>query len=283
MDWETAKSMNNGNQFSVRFWGVRGAIPTPLPGNMGYGGNTTCLEIRTPDGVIIIDGGSGLRGLGGSLAQEYAGQNLSLNILMTHFHWDHIQGIPFFAPLYLAQNEVTFWSDRTVDVLKETLEGQMTSPYFPVPFARVPGRRNFGRIGDNETFGKVTVRPFALHHPQGASGYRFEHEGKVIVHACDHEQGDAKHDRIVAEYAQGADLLIIDAQYTPEQYEQKRGWGHSTWKYAVDMAREAGVKRLVLSHHDPAHDDAFIDAVVVEARKHFPNTEAAKESSSISV
>jgi len=273
--------MNQEKRFSVRFWGVRGAIPTPMPGNLGYGGNTTCLEIRTPEGVMIIDGGSGMRVFGGALAQEFAGQNLSLNVLMTHFHWDHIQGIPFFAPLYSASNEVTFWSDRTVEVLKETLEGQMTSPYFPVPFARVPGRRNFGRIGNEESFEKLTVRRFPLHHPQGASGYRLEYDGKVLVHASDHEQGDPKHDRIVTEYAANADVLIIDAQYTPEEYKQKKSWGHSTWKYAVQTARAANVKRLVLFHHDPSHDDSFIDALVAEARACFPNTEAAREGNSI--
>ena len=275
--------MKSEKRFSVRFWGVRGAIPTPLPENLGYGGNTTCVEIRTPEGVMIVDGGSGLRCFGGALAREFAGHNLSLNILMTHFHWDHIQGIPFFAPLYSASNEVTFWSDRGVEELQETLEGQMTSPYFPVPFGRVPGRRNFGRIRDEENFGSLTVRRFPLNHPQGACGYRFEHEGKVVVHASDHEQGEARHDRIVAEYAADADVLIIDAQYTPEEYEQKKSWGHSTWKYAVETARAANVKKLVLFHHDPAHDDAFLDAVVAEARTYFPNTEAARENGSILV
>lgn len=275
--------MKGDTELKLKFWGVRGAIPTPFPGNLGYGGNTTCLELRMPDGVIVVDGGSGLRGFGGALAKEFAGQNLSLNILMTHFHWDHIQGIPFFAPLYSPTNEVTFWSDRPVETLMETLEGQMTSPYFPVPFARVPGRRNFGRIAQQESFGSLTVRPFPLNHPQGAVGYRFERSGKVIVHACDHEQGDLKADGIVTEYATGADVLIIDSQYTPDEYEQKKGWGHSTWKNAVETARAAKVKRLVLFHHDPAHDDAFIDSMVDEAKKHFPNTEAAREGSSISV
>jgi phosphoribosyl 1,2-cyclic phosphodiesterase len=275
--------MKSERKFGVRFWGVRGAIPTPHHGNLGYGGNTTCLEIETPEGHVVIDGGSGLRILGGALAKEHAGKPLSLNILMTHFHWDHIQGIPFFIPLYSPANEVTFWSDRPVDLLKGTLEGQMRHPYFPVPFGHVPGRCNFERMDQQHKFGDLTVRPFALHHPQDASGYRFEFDGKVIVHACDHEEGNDRYDRIVAEYAKGADVLIIDAQYTPEQYKTKKGWGHSTWKYAVETAREAGVKRLVLFHHDPAHDDAFIDSMVTDARNIFPHTEAAREGHLITV
>jgi phosphoribosyl 1,2-cyclic phosphodiesterase len=276
--------MNNGSKMAVKFWGVRGSIPTPLAANMGYGGNTTCLEISVPGTEpVIIDGGSGMHGLGAELARQYAGQRLSLNVLMTHFHWDHIQGIPFFAPLYSAGNAVTFWSDHAVGRIQETLEGQMMSPYFPVPFNQVPGHRNFGHLTDRQRMGELTVRPFPLNHPQGAVGYRLEHGGKAIVHISDHEQGDLNIDRIILEHATGADVLIIDAQYTPEEYEQKRGWGHSTWKSAVETARAANVNELVLFHHDPVHDDVFVDSMVAEARRYFARTRAAREGETISL
>ncbi len=274
--------MDKNFRLRLKFWGVRGSIATPQPDNLGFGGNTTCLEVRLPDNeIVIIDGGTGLRYLGLALMQEFANQRLSLRILMTHFHWDHIQGIPFFAPLYVPGNEVAFYSEHSEERLRETLEGQMSSPYFPVRFEHMAARRRFVQLSPDLHIGDATIRAFPMNHPQGASGYRIERDGAVIVHASDLEHGDAKFEKILLDHAQNANVLIYDAQYTPEEYESKQGWGHSTWVEAVRIAREAKVKKLVLFHHDPGHDDRFMEALVEQARKHFENTEAAMQGREI--
>ncbi len=243
------------------------------------------MEVRTSnDETLIIDGGTGLRLLGNELLKQARGKRLDLNILLTHFHWDHVQGIPFFAPLYVPSNEVNFHSDRPVRVLTDILEGQMSQPYFPVDFELLPARRNFVQLEMREMrFGSITVHPFALNHPQGASGYRLESQGAVIVHASDREHGHDKLDRVLLDFAQNADILIYDAQYTPEEYESRRGWGHSTWLEAASVAHEAGVKQLILFHHDPAHNDSFMRGLVEQARGHFENTEVASETTPICI
>jgi phosphoribosyl 1,2-cyclic phosphodiesterase len=226
----------------------------------------------------VIDGGSGVRNLGASLQREFADSPCSLNMLSTHFHWDHIQGLPFFAPLYSPCNHVTFHSFKEPEEMKEILEGQMTNPYFPVNFELLLAKRKFTG-GSFESFqqGKVSVHAFPLDHPQGACGYRIESDGATIVHASDLEHGDARLDGILRDYCQNADILVMDAQYTPEEYQTKRGWGHSTWLEATRVAADCNVKQLVLFHHDPGHNDAFLDGVVDQARCHFENTIAAKE------
>jgi len=239
---------------SLQFRGVRGSLPAPAPGNLRYGGNTTCLEVRLADGqILLIDAGTGLRSLGSELSST---EPLSLSLLFTHFHWDHIQGIPFFTPLYDKRNHLDIYTHRPVAEVREILEGQMSAPLFPVP---------------------IRVTPFPMNHPQGASGYRLDCAAHSIVHACDHEPGVREIDDHIARVAEGADVLICDAQYTPEEYEKRRGWGHGTWKDAVTMARRAGVKQLVLTHHDPDHDDAFVDDILARAREEFPATLAASE------
>ena len=276
--------MGDSFRLQLKFWGVRGSIPTPQPDNLGFGGNTTCLEIRLPNReIVIIDGGSGLRYLGLSLMREFPNQKLALRILMTHFHWDHIQGIPFFAPLYLADNEISFYSDRPAERLRDILEGQMSSPYFPVRFEHLAAKRQFFQIDPELRVGDLNIRSFQMNHPQGASGYRLERNGAVIVHASDLEHGDPKFDRILREQAQNADILIYDAQYTPEEYASKQGWGHSTYVEAARTARDANVKQLILFHHDPGHDDRFMEHLVAEARKHFENTEAAVQGRQICI
>ncbi len=274
-------------RMELRFWGVRGSIPTPAPENLGYGGNTTCLELRTGTGEqLVIDGGTGARMLGMALVGRAAGQSIDLDLLMTHFHWDHIQGIPFFAPLYNPANRIKFYNSRPPEEVKNILEGQMTHPYFPVKFELLGAKREFedfaGRARSLRD-GKVTVDPFPLNHPQGATGYRIEAGGAVVVHACDHEHGEGQLDRILREKAEGADILVYDAQFTPEEYETKRGWGHSTWLEATRLAKDAGVKCLVLSHHDPSHHDEFLRGVLEQAKREFENTVLATEGQSIVV
>jgi phosphoribosyl 1,2-cyclic phosphodiesterase len=263
----------------LRFWGVRGSIPTPLIENLEFGGNTACVEIRLPSGeVFVFDGGTGIRELGLLLSREFSRQPLSVNLFLTHFHWDHIQGIPFFAPLYGERNLVVFHGHGALGHPEKMLFGQMQAPYFPVGLDRAPAGKEFVEMTSQELkFGQVTVRAFPLNHPQGALGYRVERNGASIVYASDLEHGDPKLDRVLRENAEGADILIYDAQYTPEEYGDHRGWGHSTWREAVRVASDASVGQLILFHHDPAHDSAAMRSILAEARKIFPATIAARE------
>jgi phosphoribosyl 1,2-cyclic phosphodiesterase len=264
----------------LRFWGVRGSTPTPQVENLTFGGNTSCVEIRTDAGdVIILDGGSGIRNLGQCLLQEAAGKPISVKLFLTHFHWDHIQGIPFFAPIYGPKNRVAFYTGVAGRPLQETLEGQMAKPYFPVDFDQVAATRTFDSIepGGQVESGGLKVIPFPLNHPQGATGYRIEYKGATIVYATDYEHGVPQYDEILLQYAKGADILICDAQYTVAEYETHKGWGHSTWSNAVRVAHDAGARQLFLFHHDPTHDDQEMMRITEDARLQFEHTTAAWE------
>lgn len=270
-------------RLQVRFWGVRGSYATTGVKFAGHGGNTACLEIRTGhDDVMIFDCGSGIRRLGEMLARSGAGK-LSIPIFLTHFHWDHIQGIPYFIPLFVPSNEFTFYSFRDGAEAHSILAGQMAAPYFPVGFDVVPSKLDFVKMGAEPVERGAVVKAFPMNHPQGAVGYRIEHEGATIVYASDLEHGNAELDKVLRENAREADVLIYDAQYTPAEYESKRGWGHSTWLEATRAARDAGVKKLVLIHHDPEHDDDAMQRIADAARQEFGNTEAAVEGLCIRV
>ena len=278
-------SMETSQGISAKFWGVRGSIATPVAENMGFGGNTPCVEVRLPSGeILIIDGGTGARQLGAKLMQEADGSPLSLNFFLTHFHWDHIQGIPFFQPLYSPENTVTFYAMTPPETTAEILEGQMSIPYFPVEFKFLPAKRNFVSILDQEFhFGGTRLTSFALNHPQGCYRYRLQQDSCSFVFASDLEHGNPHFDRILLEAAQGADVLVFDAQFTPEEYPLHRGWGHSTWLEATRVAKQAGVKRLVLFHHAPAHSDADMRNILEQARQEFPETSIATEGEEITV
>jgi phosphoribosyl 1,2-cyclic phosphodiesterase len=265
----------------VRLWGVRGSTPTPEKGNGRYGGNTSCVECRLGNNtLIILDGGSGLRALGKSLLAEAGGQPLEAYIFLTHFHWDHIQGIPFFHPLYKKGNVVRFHSVlREGSELQQTIEGQMTTPYFPVDMSSMAAERHFFGMGKGSLkVNGALISSEPLNHPQGCVGYRVEADGRVLVLATDTEAGSPHHDLRLRALARDADLLIFDSQYTPEQLgAEKAGWGHSSWQQGVEIAQHQAVKRLVLFHHDPDSDDAYVDGLVMRARKEFPNTTGAAE------
>jgi phosphoribosyl 1,2-cyclic phosphodiesterase len=265
----------------IKFWGVRGSTPTPEHRNSRYGGNTSCIEIRLTDGtLLILDCGSGFRGLGKSLLGEFGDRPICGYVFLTHFHWDHIQGFPFFLPLYKKGNTFLFHSVlRKGSELQATIEGQMANPYFPVDMGAMGAVRHFYDLGVHaiQVNGGV-LSSASLNHPQGCVGYRVEADGGVFVLATDTEPGSPPHDRSVRELAQGADVLVYDAQYTPEQLQhEKKGWGHSSWWEGVRIARECGVKRLVLFHHDPDSDDPYVDSLVERARQEFPNLTGAGE------
>jgi phosphoribosyl 1,2-cyclic phosphodiesterase len=276
---------DNGNKgIIVRFWGVRGSTPTPQAENLRYGGNTSCVEVRINGQVYVFDCGTGFRNLGKQLIKEAKGKAIYAHIFLSHFHWDHIQGIPFFTPLYTSEDNYFFFhsSSRTRG-LQRAIEEQMSDPYFPVDMSEMAAHRNFYDIEeDRVAFDECVIQSMWLNHPQGCLGYRIETEDKVVVYATDNEPGHPVFDKNVRKLAEGADVLIYDAQYLPDQYEAyKRGWGHSHWREAVNIVMESGAKELVLFHHDPEHDDACIDSIVHTASEHYPRVRAASEGMEI--
>ena len=267
--------------FFVRFWGVRGSIPVPGDTTVKYGGNTTCLEVRTMSEIMIFDAGSGLRQLGNELMKQ---QPVKARMFFTHVHWDHIQGFPFFLPAFASGNQFELYGAlKTTNTLSEILSGQMNYPNFPVSLATMGSAMSFHDLREGEvvSFGDATVVNSKLQHPGGVYAYRVDSEDQALVFATDTEHDDELDEKLV-ELARDADLLIYDAMYTPDEYRgvggpPKKGWGHSTWEEGVKVARAANVQQLVLFHHDPEHDDAMVDAIEADARKVFANTVAARE------
>ena len=268
----------------VRFWGVRGSTPTPQPENLRYGGNTSCVELRINGQVYVFDCGTGFRNLGKQLQQEASGGPMCAHIFLSHFHWDHNQGIPFFAPLYNnSGNAFYFHSSNRTRGLQAAIEEQMSDPYFPVDMTEMKAERKFYDIEEGRLeFDDCSIHTKWLNHPQGCLGFRVETRNGVLVYATDNEPGHPIFDQNVRKLAEGADVLIYDAQYLPEQYEaRKRGWGHSHWREAVNIATGSGAKELILFHHDPDHTDACIDSVVAKAREYYPKVRAASEGMEI--
>jgi phosphoribosyl 1,2-cyclic phosphodiesterase len=269
----------------LSFWGVRGSTPTVDPATWRYGGNTPCLELVAPDGTqFILDCGTGLRMLGSRWVVPEGGRAKGTHILVTHYHWDHIQGIPFFSPLYVESNEFQFYSFRSKylgrDSLKQVFEAQMATPYFPVDLSAMSAKRKFREVEGGESIevgeNKITAR--WLNHPQGCLGFRIETPAGIVVYATDNEPGDAKLEENLRLLAADADIFINDAQYTPEQLATtRRGWGHSSWKEGVRIAREAGAKTLVLFHHDPDSTDRMVDTILRNAREEFDSVFAGSE------
>lgn len=277
---ETRHRMDQSTNLRLKLWGVRGSTPTPVPANLGYGGNTACLEVRTAENEIaIFDAGTGIRNLGEALAAEFEGRPLKLDLFLTHYHWDHIQGLPFFRPLFQPRCHITFHAAARLGSIHERLHGQMKAPYFPVDFDSIPAGVEFVELDEGTAYksGSLSVLPFPMHHPQGAAGYRIEAPQGVIVYASDLEPGDEKLDRVVRESAEGAQTLVYDSQFTPEEYPSHKGWGHSHWREAVAVAREARVEQLVLVHHDPSHDDEAMQRIEIDTQRLFGNAVVGRE------
>jgi len=263
----------------VQFWGTRGSIPSPGRKTVRYGGNTPCLEIRTEDGwLVILDAGTGIRELGLSLLDRSDGAPLEGDIFLTHAHWDHIQGIPFFAPIFQRGNHFTIWGSKALEgSVDRVVRDQMSPVVFPVTFEELDARIDFSSIaaGERRRGRGYEVEAFEVLHPGGALGYRFNAPGAggSIVYVPDNEVGAPEKYRAAptwreefVRFVRGATVLVHDTMYTTEEYDHHRGWGHSTYREAVDLALEAGVATLVLFHHEPRRADDEVDQRVEECR-----------------
>jgi phosphoribosyl 1,2-cyclic phosphodiesterase len=273
----------------VQFWGTRGSIAKPGPSTARYGGNTSCIEVHSARGtLVIIDCGTGAHSLGQNLISAGA-KGLRGHILISHTHWDHIQGIPFFAPLFVPGNQWDIYGPKGLgQSLRETLAGQMQYTYFPVTPDQFEATIHYHDLVEG-TFDidDIKITTHYLNHPALTLGYRLEADGATIVYCSDHEphsrslaggQGDiAGQDLRHAEFINGADLLIHDAQYTAAEYPSKIGWGHSSAEYAVKLAQRAQVKRLALTHHDPLRDDEALDRVLAGIRDRLHTTASPLE------
>jgi phosphoribosyl 1,2-cyclic phosphodiesterase len=227
----------------IKFWGVRGSTPAPQPENIRYGGNTSCVEVRVGDQLYVFDCGTGFRVLGQALRREFNSHSVSAHIFVSHFHWDHIQGLPFFGPLYdNPENRFEFHCSSRTRSLKQVFEEQMAAPYFPVGLKQMRAHQSFHDLGEGRIqLDGATLQTTWLNHPQGCMGFRLETSDGDMVYATDNEPGNALFDKNVRKLAAGADVLIYDAQYLPEEYEaRRRGWGHSHWREAVNVVMESG-------------------------------------------
>lgn len=277
---------NMDNQFTIHFWGVRGSIPCPGAETVRYGGNTPCIEMRVGGQRLIFDGGTGLRVLGQYLLGQMP---VKANLLFTHSHWDHIQGFPFFVPAFIPGNRFHIYGAIAPNgsTIEQRLNDQMLHPNFPVPLQIMAAQLEFHdiNIGDVLEFGEVKVNTALLNHPGEAVGYRVSWNGYAAAYVTDTEHLPDRLDDNVLFLAHNADVLIYDATYTDEEYHSpkssKVGWGHSTWQEAVKVAKAANVKRLVIFHHDPLHNDDFLDNVGEQVAQHFPNSLMAREGLSI--
>ena len=272
----------------VKFYGVRGSIPVCGREFERYGGNTTCLRIYREDinRIVIIDAGTGIRNLGKEIINKRLNQHV-INILFTHFHWDHIQGFPFFAPAYNRNQKIgilVMGKERKIKNLKEIFSMQMQKEYFPVELDAMGAQFEFLTYGDKETFYGANVTAIPQYHKYigGSYGFRIDDKATSLVFCTDVEHINGLDENII-NLARGADLLIHDGQYNAVEYIKHKGWGHSSWEQAAEVAIQAKVKKLIITHHDPDHTDDFLDSMEKECKKIFPDSLFAKEGMEVLV
>jgi len=275
---------------TLRFWGVRGSIPTPGPETLEIGGNTSCVEVRIGDQIIILDAGTGIRPLGMSLALEFKDSPLDLTLLISHTHWDHIQGFPFFSPVYSPANKVHILGYEGARArFSSVLLAQMESPYFPVEMTQLPANIDIEELKEFAfSIGDIPVRAQLLNHPGVCAGYRIETPGGAIAYLPDNEPQmhlrkvqqaagmavspetmarSERGDAALADFIRGAKVLISDSHYTLEEYPLHKAWGHAAAEVITEMAVDAGVEQLFLFHHNPEHNDAKVRAKVATCQK----------------
>ncbi|MDD2804102.1 MAG: MBL fold metallo-hydrolase [Elusimicrobiales bacterium] len=256
---------------NIKFWGARGSIPVSGKNYNKYGGCTTCVEVRSKkDDLIIVDAGSGIRLLGKELLKNSSNK---LNMLFTHSHWDHVLGFPFFAPIYNKKTHINIMGcSFSSDPVREIIAKTMQPPGFPVKFEEIEARFEFGSFcAGGCDIGGMQVLPIQLSHPNNGLGYKFCEGGKTFAFLTDNElgfihPGGRKPEEYVA-FSRGADLLVHDADYTPEEYPRRRTWGHSTWEQALDLALKAEARALGLFHHNQDRSDSAVDRIVAECQR----------------
>ncbi len=272
----------------ITFYGTRGSIPAPGGDFVHFGGNTSCVLLTFGNGrIAILDAGTGIRNLGRDLLADGHEQFDNIFIALSHTHWDHIQGLPFFQPAYDARRHFTIaicGKDRDGQALENLLGVQMQPDFFPTPLHTMGASISFlaPETGRYAAPGGVLVAACTQTHPGGSYAYRIEEAGKVLAYCTDVEHVD-KIDPHIVDLADNADLLIHDAQYTPEELRAKRGWGHSSWEQALEVAERARAKKVALFHHDPAHTDTFLLGLEQECRMRFPGSFFAREGTSVHI
>ncbi len=265
---------------TVKFWGVRGSIACPTPDHMVYGGNTSCIEVSNGTNRLILDAGTGLRALGQEIMKTGA---TNATLLLTHTHWDHICGFPFFTPFYLPGREFRVMAGHLADKggVRSVLANQMATPTFPVPLAALRAQMDYIDFHSGDTlpdlYPGLMVHTCPLNHPDGATGYRIEWEGKVVCYVTDIEHKPGQHDQVVLDLIKGADLVIYDCTYTDEEFPSKVGWGHSTWEEGIRICQAAGARQLAIFHHNPDHTDPIMADIEAQAKKVWSGSIVARD------
>jgi phosphoribosyl 1,2-cyclic phosphodiesterase len=264
---------------SVRFWGVRGSIACPGPATVRYGGNTSCVEVRCGERLLIFDAGTGIRMLGEQLKH---GRPIDADLFFSHTHLDHVVGLPFFAPCYDNRSRINLWAGhlRRGMGIEEVIGKTMAPPLFPVPLGILAAQLDFQDFTAGDPLVPhpgIELRTAPLIHPDGATGYRVEYAGKAVAYITDTEHRVTRRDPNVLKLIEAADIFIYDSTYTDYEYPAHRSWGHSTWQEGVRLANAAKAGTLVIFHHDPSHDDAFMDQIAAEAEAMRPGTIVARE------